>query len=213
MNLTFRRRRDRGRTQEKKESEEEERSAPQPRRIGRSRPRLDAVSSAFSYPASACPNLGFTGPVGDDDHPRMNRVSDSHSPAMVHGNPRRARRRVQECVQNWPVGDGIRPVAHRFRLPVRGGDRSRVEMIAANDDRGSQSAGSNELVEEDARPIALPIAEPANPRREPLEGDPLLRQRDPASQCLVFGEELEERGVRLEDVLRIAGESGPPERA
>ena len=51
---------------------------------------------------------GGGGPaVGDDDHPGMDRIADPHSPAMVDRDPGRPGGRVQEGVQNRPVGDGV----------------------------------------------------------------------------------------------------------
>src|SRR5436309_8257385 len=57
--------------------------------------------------------------VGDRDHPRMDRVADSHAAAMVYGYPCRARRGIQERIEDGPVGYRVAAVAHRLGLAER----------------------------------------------------------------------------------------------
>ena len=85
-------------------------------------------------------------------------------------------------------------------------------MIAADHDRSRHRTRADELVDRPAglRPVAE--AEPADPRGQPLEGDALRRELEPALQQLVVREELPQRLVDRGDVRRIAGESGPAER-
>ena len=62
------------------------------------------------------------GAVGDDDHPRVDRVADADAAAVVDADPRRARGDVEQRVQDRPVGDRVGAVAHRLGLAVRRGD-------------------------------------------------------------------------------------------
>ena len=57
--------------------------------------------------------------VGDRDHPRMDRVADAHAAAVVYGYPCRARRGVQERIEDGPVGYRVAAVAHRLGLAER----------------------------------------------------------------------------------------------
>ena len=74
-------------------------------------------------------------------------------------------------------------------------------------------AGPDQLVEREAGPRPLAVAEPADPRRQALERDARLGHLDPAAQPGVVGEELEDRPVGPQDVGRVAGQRGPAERA
>ena len=60
--------------------------------------------------------------------------------------------------------------------------------------------------------MALTQPNPANPRRQALERDALLRHVEPAMQMRVVRDELFHLRVGLGDVIRIAGERGPAER-
>src|SRR5690606_24855033 len=55
--------------------------------------------------------------------------------------------------------------------------------------------------------------EPADPRGQALEGDAFTRLVEPAVQRLVVWKELLDLRVRAVDVLRIAGQRHPAERA
>ena len=61
--------------------------------------------------------------------------------------------------------------------------------------------------------MAFAVAEPADPGRESLEGDPFAGQSDPAGQRFVLGELLEHRPVGGGDVGRIARQGHPAERS
>ena len=71
---------------------------------------------------------------------------------------------------------------------------------------------SHQLVEDAAGQGALAVAQPADPRRQPLERHPLLGQADPAPQGLVLGEGLEDRLVGGREIGLVAGEHRPAER-
>ena len=151
--------------------------------------------------------------VGEHDHAGMDRVADPDAAAVVDADPGRARRRVQERVQDRPVGDRVGAVAHRLGLAVGGGDRAGVEVVAADHDRRRDCARADELVDREARPGAVAVAEPADPRRQPLEGDALGSELQPAQEQRVVGEQPPELVVDRRDVGRVARESGPPEGA
>ena len=89
-----------------------------------------------------------------------------------------------------------RAVAHRLGLALRRGDRAGVEVVAADHDRRLDLAGRDELVEAQAGEVALAVAEPADPRRQPLERDALARQLDPAPDVLLVAEQVEDRAGR-----------------
>src|SRR4030067_812552 len=61
------------------------------------------------------------------------------------------------------------------------------------------------------RPPAVP--EPADPRRQPLVRPPLLGHVEPPPQTLVLREQLGHRTIGPHDVLGLARERGPSERA
>ena len=72
--------------------------------------------------------------------------------------------------------------------------------------------GAHEVVEGQARLVALALAEPADPGRQPLERDALLRAADPLVQLVVVGEQVEHGTVGGGDVLGVPRERGPAER-
>src|SRR5581483_5271160 len=143
----------------------------------------------------------------------VDRVADSDAAAVVDADPTGTRCGVHERVQDRPVGDRVRAVAHRFRLPVRGGNRAGVEVVAADHDRRGDATRANELVDREPRAGAVAVPEPADPSRKPLEGDPGGRDLEPPLQERVVREELLQSFVDGGDVAGIAGEGGPAERA
>ena len=155
---------------------------------------------------------GEVGAVGDADLTGVDRAADADAAAVVDAHPRGARTRVDEAVQERPVGDRVRPVDHRLGLAVGRGDRARVEVIAADHDRRLQFTGTHHLIEAQPEPVSLPVAEPADPRRQALERDTLAGHRDPAVQTFVVGELVEHGPVGGGDVGRIARQGDPTER-
>ncbi len=131
--------------------------------------------------------------------------------AVVDGDPRRAGCGVDHGVEQGPVGDGVGAVGHRLRLPVGRRHRPGVEVVAPDHDRRRQLTRAHHLVEAQAEPLPLAVAEPADPRREALEGDPLTGQADPPGQPGVVGELLEHGPVGRGDVGRIARQGHPAE--
>ena len=84
-------------------------------------------------------------------------------------------------------------------------------MVAADHDRCRDPARGDHVVEAHADPGPLAEAQPADPGREALKGDPVGRQADPPVQRLVVGELLEDGPVGGADVGRVAGQRRPAE--
>ena len=70
----------------------------------------------------------------------------------------------------------------------------------------------HEVVDRDAELRAVALAEPADPRGEPLEGDLRAGLLDPGAQVHVVREKREHQLVEAGDVARVARERGPAER-
>ena len=147
------------------------------------------------------------GSVGDDDHARVDRVPDADPAAVVERDPGRAGRRVEQRVQDRPVRDRVRAVAHALGLAVGRRDGARVQVVAADDDRRLELPAGDELVEEKPRAVPLAVAEPADPGRQALERDALLGQRQPARSPASCGKS----SSRARSVTRMS--SGSPESA
>src|SRR5215217_9033345 len=86
-------------------------------------------------------------------------------------------------------------------------------MVAPDDDRRTELTRGDEPVELEPGPGTFPVAQPADPCRQPLERDLRLGHRDPAPEADVIGEELQDRRIRPSDVGWIAGQCSPTERA
>ncbi len=143
----------------------------------------------------------------------MDRPAHPDPAAVVDRHPRRSRRRVDQGVQQRPVGDGVGAVGHALRLPVRRGDRPAVQVVPPDHDRGGQLAARDHLVEPLPREVPLAVAEPADARGQSLERHALPREADPAGQSLVVAEEVQHRAVGGGDVRRLTRQRGPAERA
>src|SRR5262245_45459693 len=89
--------------------------------------------------------------------------------------PARPSHCVQQGIQYRPIGDGIAAVNHFFSLAIRRSNRSAVEMVASDHDRGADFSAGHEVVEYSPHPCPFTIAKPANARREALEFYLLLR--------------------------------------
>src|SRR5260370_17640983 len=71
----------------------------------------------------------------------------------------------------------------------------------------------HQVVERQAKLVALAVAQPANSRRQTLEFDALLRQLDPASQMLLLREHLQHQLVRPCNIGSFSVKDGPAERS
>ncbi len=122
---------------------------------------------------------GQFGAVGDGDLAGVDGAAHPDPAAVVNRHPRRARRRVDQRVEQRPVGDRVGAVEHRLGLAVRRGHRPGVEVVAADHDRGRQLAGRHHLVELQPGQMPLAVAEPADACGQPLERDLLAGHGDP----------------------------------
>src|SRR5208282_6428949 len=87
-----------------------------------------------------------------------------------------------------------------------------VEMISPHHYRRFQLAARDQFVEREAEFVSLAVAQPANPRWQPLKLHAFLRQLDPARQVLVLRKHFEDELVRTRDVRSFAGKCCPAER-
>ena len=152
-------------------------------------------------------------PVGHHHHAGVDRVAHTDAAAVVDRDPGGPGHGVEERVEDRPVGHGVGTVEHAFGLAVGRGHRARVEVVAADDDRGLHSAAAHEVVEDEPHLRALAVAEPADAGGKALRLHPLAGERDPPGQAAVPGEGREDGLVRGREVVGVAGEAGPAERA
>ena len=129
----------------------------------------------------------------------------------MDGDPGRTSYRVQQGVQQRPVGDRVAAILHPLGLPVGGGHRTTVQMVPTYNHRGGDLALSHHFVDHQAELGAFTVAQPADPGRQTLELHPLLGHPDPSHQVLVVGELPHHHFVGLVDVFRVAGERHPAE--
>src|SRR5207248_8068173 len=119
---------------------------------------------------------GRRGAVADDYLARVLRIAHADTAAMVERDPGGAARAVQERIEQRPVGNRIRAVAHRLGLAVRARHRAGIEMVAPDDERRLELAACHHLVECQSGPMSLAEPEPADARRQSLETNALTRQ-------------------------------------
>src|SRR5262249_10935689 len=115
-------------------------------------------------------------------------------------------------VEDRPVGDSVGAVFHPFRLAVRRGDRTSIEVIAANNNGRLQLAAADHLVEAQAELGALAVTEPTDAGRQSLELHFFPSQVNPAGQRRFLRESWENGPVGAINVFGIAGKSCPAER-
>ena len=151
-------------------------------------------------------------PSADDHHAGVLRIAHADAAAVVERHPSRARRGVEQRVEQRPVADGVAAVLHALGLAVGRGDAAAVEMVAADDDRRRDFAVPHHLVEGEPEAVALAEADPADARRKSLEGDPLTRHVEPAVEVRIVGDQLLHPLVGAVDVLGVAAKRGPAER-
>ena len=85
-------------------------------------------------------------------------------------------------------------------------------MVAPDHDRRRHRAAADELVDREPCSGAVAVAEPADPRRQALECDPLGGELEPPLEEGIVGEEPPQLLVDDRDVGRVAGERSPAER-
>src|SRR3546814_8693869 len=81
------------------------------------------------------------------------------------------------------------------------------------DDGRFQFAAAHHFVEREAELVALAEADPADARGQALELDAFAGHVEPVVQVLVVGDQFLDLGVGLVDVLGVAAERDPAERA
>src|SRR5881394_2625276 len=86
-------------------------------------------------------------------------------------------------------------------------------MIAADHNRRFHFSFSDESIEQQSRTMTFTVSEPADARRQSLKLDALLRHTNPAMQRRIIREKLEDRFVGHEQIVRIARQHRPAERA
>src|SRR5471032_182575 len=155
----------------------------------------------------------FVSTVADNHHPRMLGEAHADAAAVVQGNPGRAARGVKQGVEQWPVGHSVGTVLHRLGFAVRAGYRTGVQVVATDDDWRGQFTAANHFVERQAQLGALAQANPADTCRQTLEADALAGHVQPVVQVSVVRDQLFDFGVGLVDVLRVARQRSPTERA
>ena len=131
--------------------------------------------------------FGVFAAIGDNDHAGVLRIANSHTAAVVDRHPGCASGRVDQCVEQCPVGDRVAAVEHSFRFPIGRRDRTGIKVVASDDNRRFDFATFHQLIHRHAEFGALSIAEPANARGQSLKLNPLFRELHPAGQSLIFG--------------------------
>src|SRR4029079_12231749 len=86
-------------------------------------------------------------------------------------------------------------------------------MIAADDDRRLHFAVPHHLIEGESEAMTLAEANPADARRQALEGDALLCHVEPVVEMGIVGNQLLTARAGRVDIVRIAGERCPSERS
>jgi hypothetical protein len=71
--------------------------------------------------------------VRDDHLPSMNRIADADAAAVMDRDPGGAAYGVDKRVQEGPVGDGVAPIAHPFRLVARRCHGPGIQVVASDD--------------------------------------------------------------------------------
>ena len=73
----------------------------------------------------------------------------------THDAPRRS---IDERIEQRPIGDRVAAIEHRFRFAEGRCNRTRIEMIASNDNRRFDLAAPNEFIHGHAKLRAFAVA-------------------------------------------------------
>src|SRR5258706_13350612 len=141
----------------------------------------------------------------------MLRITHANAATMMNRAPGPAAGGVQQRIEQRPVGPRIRAVAHRLGFGIGTGDRTGVEVVAADHDGSTELAPGHHLIEGQAEAMPVAQADPADARRQPLELDALGGHVEPVVQMWIVGNELTHFLVSAKDILRIPGQRHPPE--
>src|SRR4030095_14207079 len=97
----------------------------------------------------------------------------------MNRDPRSAGGGVDEAIEQWPVGDRVTTIGHRFSFPKRRRDRAGVEVVTTNHNRSAELTASDKFVHRHTELGTRAIAEPANARRQSLKLNPLSGELHP----------------------------------
>src|SRR3546814_2061838 len=88
------------------------------------------------------------GTVGHDYQAGMLAIAHADAAAMVKRHPACASGGIEQCVEQRPVGNGVRTVAHGLGFTIWARHGARVQMIAADHDGALELARSEEHTSE-----------------------------------------------------------------
>ena len=128
-------------------------------------------------------------------------------------NPGRAARGVEQRIEERPVGDRVGAVEHGLGLAIRARNRTRVEVVAADDDGSGELAVGDHLIERKSQAMSLPQAHPADARRQALELNARAGHVQPMVQVGIVRNQLPDLRIGLVDILRITRQRRPAERS
>ncbi len=157
--------------------------------------------------------VGLAGAVGDHGDAGASHVTGIAATAGMDGHEIGLRGTHRHGVEQRPVGDGVRAVAHALGHDVGMRHRPGIQMIAGKGNRPRQHALADHVVDGDRERRAFAVAEPGDPRRQAFERNVLARQRDPVGQDVIVGKRLQQMVVDLADVITVVGQRNPAERA
>ena len=92
----------------------------------------------------AARGLGCT--IGHDYLPGMDAIANAHPAAVVQAHPCGPAHRIDERVEQRPVGNGVGAVAHGFGLAIRARHRTAIQVVTA-DDNGCHDSLCHHVVE------------------------------------------------------------------
>ena len=157
-------------------------------------------------------------PSATQDHSGVDRTPDPDSSAMVDRDPRGPRGRVHERVEQRQVGNHIRPVGHPLGLAISGEATEPESRWSRPITIGAESSPLRTIsLKRDSEAHPFAVAEPADSRRQPLEGNPLGRGANPAREVLIvrklYGGHPGQVALRLPPVLQPMARRGPARHA
>src|SRR5699024_10450153 len=112
-------------------------------------------------------------------------------------------------VEQWPVGNRVGAIEHRFGLTVWRCHGAGVEVVAANDERCGNLAFAQQVIKEQNSLVSLVVAEPADTCWQTFAFHVLFSGVAPLVQMLIVGEEFLERGSGDLDVFWVARKCSP----
>ena len=148
-------------------------------------------------------SLGCIGAVGNERDPRAGHVAGITAAAGMNGDEIGLRGTVHQSVEQRPIGDGIRAVAHVLGHDVGMRHRAGIEVVARESDRSGQHLLAHHAVDFQAELGAFAMTEPGDARRKPLERDVLARELHPVADDMVIAEAREQQVIDLANIIGI----------